>query len=46
LVLRAWPEGLTKTRDDRFTVLQRGEVIAAGSKAELPESQLRDAVSV
>jgi urea transport system ATP-binding protein len=33
-------------RADRFTVLQRGAVIAAGSKAELPESQLRDAVSV
>lgn len=33
-------------RADRFTVLQRGSVIAAGSKAELPESQLRDAVSV
>jgi urea transport system ATP-binding protein len=33
-------------RADRFTVLQRGEVIAAGSKAELAESQLRDAVSV
>jgi urea transport system ATP-binding protein len=33
-------------RADRFTVLQRGSVIAAGSKAELAESQLRDAVSV
>lgn len=33
-------------RADRFTVLQRGSVIAAGTKAELPESQLRDAVSV
>jgi urea transport system ATP-binding protein len=33
-------------RADRFTVLQRGEVIAAGSKAELAEAQLRDAVSV
>ncbi|MEO0382377.1 MAG: urea ABC transporter ATP-binding subunit UrtE [Pseudomonadota bacterium] len=33
-------------RADRFTVLQRGEVIAAGSKAELAEEQLRDAVSV
>ncbi|CAN0600210.1 unnamed protein product, partial [Ectocarpus sp. 12 AP-2014] len=33
-------------RADRFTVLQRGEVIAAGSKTELAESQLRDAVSV
>lgn len=33
-------------RADRFTVLQRGEVIAAGSKAELAESQLRDSVSV
>lgn len=33
-------------RADRFTVLQRGSVIAAGSKAELPEGELRDAVSV
>lgn len=33
-------------RADRFTVLKRGGVIAAGSKAELAESQLRDAVSV
>ncbi len=33
-------------RAGRFTVLQRGEVIAAGSKAELAESQLREAVSV
>lgn len=33
-------------RADRFTVFQRGEVIAAGSKAELAESQLREAVSV
>ncbi|MFN3171440.1 MAG: urea ABC transporter ATP-binding subunit UrtE [Hyphomicrobiales bacterium] len=33
-------------RADGFTVLQRGSVIAAGSKAELAESQLRDAVSV
>ncbi|MBO6674816.1 MAG: urea ABC transporter ATP-binding subunit UrtE [Rhizobiales bacterium] len=33
-------------RADRFTVLQRGSVIAAGNKAELAESQLRDAVSV
>ena len=33
-------------RADRFTVLQRGEVITAGTKAELAESQLRDAVSV
>jgi len=33
-------------RADRFTVLQRGEVIAAGNKAELAESQLRGAVSV
>ena len=33
-------------RADRFTVLQRGEVIAAGGKAELPESELRAAVSV
>ncbi|MFN3225091.1 MAG: urea ABC transporter ATP-binding subunit UrtE [Hyphomicrobiales bacterium] len=33
-------------RADRFTVLQRGEVIAAGSKAELAENQLRDEVSV
>lgn len=33
-------------RANRFTVLQRGEVIAAGSKEELAENQLRDAVSV
>lgn len=33
-------------RADRFTVLQRGSVIAAGSKAELAEEQLREAVSV
>ncbi len=33
-------------RADRFTVLQRGSVITAGTKAELQESQLREAVSV
>lgn len=33
-------------RADRFTVLQRGCVITAGTKAELQESQLRAAVSV
>jgi ABC-type branched-subunit amino acid transport system ATPase component len=33
-------------RADRFPVLQRGEVIAAGSKADLRESQPRGAVSV
>ncbi len=33
-------------RADRFTVLQRGSVIAAGTKTELPEADLRAAVSV
>lgn len=33
-------------RADRFTVLQRGSVISTGTKDELSESQLRDAVSV